>query len=168
MSLVCGPHCDGCPQEAIGERRILPDGKGSSRILIVGDSPWKDEIKQGKPFAGAAGAYLEKLIRMVGRERSDYIITNTMNCKPPRLQWTDSEEALPAITQCSPYLDELVRAVKPKVIIPLGNVALRRVCGVSGIQARQAYVHDSVFGIPAVPTFHPSFIMQGNHKFFGA
>lgn len=147
---------------------MLPDGKGSSGILIVGDSPWKDEVKKGIPFAGAAGSYLDRLIRMIGRQREDFLITNTMCCKPPALNWTDSEAAQPAITQCSPYLDETVRAMKPKVIIPMGNVALRRVCGVSGIQARQAYIHDSVWGIPAVPTFHPSFIMQGNHKFFGA
>lgn len=166
--MVNGPHCDGCPQQEVGEKRLLPDGKGSSGILVVGDSPWKDEIRLGRPFAGAAGSYLDRLIRMAGRSRGDYLVTNTMCCKPQWLQWTDKDEAQPAITQCGPYLDETVRAMKPRVIIPLGNVALRRCCGVSGIQARQSYVHDSVWGIPAVPTFHPSFIMQNNHKFFGA
>lgn len=166
--MVEGPHCEGCPQQAWGEKRLLPDGKGSSGILIVGDSPWKDEIRLGKPFAGAAGSYLDRLIRMVGRERQDFTVTNTMCCKPPHLNWTDKDVAAAAIAHCSPYLDETIKSLKPKVIIPLGNVALRRVCGVSGIQARQAYVHDTSYGIPAVPTFHPSFIMQSNHKYFGA
>lgn len=165
---VTGPHCDGCPQQEVGEKRLLPDGKGTSGILIVGDSPWKDEVRLGRPFAGAAGSYLDRLIRMIGRKREDFLVTNTMCCKPQWLNWTDKDEAGPAIAQCGPYLDETVRAMKPKVIIPLGNVALRRCCGVSGIQARQAYVHESVWGIPAVPTFHPSFIMQANHKYFGA
>lgn len=166
--MVEGPYCSGCSQQEVGEKRLLPDGRGSSGILIVGDSPWNDEIRQGKPFAGAAGSYLDRLIRMIGRSRSDFLITNTMCCRPPRLGWTDSDESAPAITQCGPYLDDTIRAMKPKVIIPLGNVALRRCCGVSGIQARQAYVHDTHWGIPAVPTFHPSFIMQSNHKYFGA
>ena len=165
---VTGKYCEGCPQQEVGEKRLLPDGKGSSGVLIVGDSPWKDEIRLGKPFAGAAGSYLDRLIRMIGRARVDFTITNTMCCKPPRLGFTDADESGPAIAQCGPYLDDTVAAMKPKVIIPLGNVAMRRCCGVSGIQSRQAYVHESVWGIPAVPTFHPSFILQNNHKYFGA
>ena len=58
-----------------------------------------------------------------------------------------------------------LKRVKPKVIIPVGNVALRRICNVSGINAHQCYVHDTPYGIPAVPTFHPSFVMQDNFKY---
>jgi DNA polymerase I-like protein with 3'-5' exonuclease and polymerase domains len=46
----------------------------------------------------------------------------------------------------------------------MGNVALRRICGLSGINAHQCYVHDTPYGIPAIPTFHPSFVMQDQLK----
>ncbi|KKM23989.1 hypothetical protein LCGC14_1609680, partial [marine sediment metagenome] len=93
------------------------------------------------------------------------------NCKPPTLNWTDQNfrpEVAKAFAQCAPYLDDLVAQFKPRVVVPMGNVALRRSCGVSGIESRHSYVHESVWGIPAIPTFHPSYIMQGNQKMGGA
>ncbi|KKK77820.1 hypothetical protein LCGC14_2849750, partial [marine sediment metagenome] len=90
-----------------------------------------------------------------------YVVSN---CKPPTLNWTDQHwrpEVAKALAQCAPYLDDLVAQFKPRVVVPMGNVALRRSCGVSGIESRHSYVHESVWGIPAIPTFHPSYIMQG-------
>jgi len=92
-----------------------------------------------------------------------YIVSN---CKAPRLNFYDyaGPEAIAIIEHCRPYLDELIEKVRPKVIIPMGNVALRRICNVSGIQAHQCYVIDTNYGVPAIPTYHPSFIMQDQLK----
>lgn len=145
-----------------------PEGNGSSKILLLAESPWVDEIKAGRPFSGAAGSYLDKLLRMTGIDRFSLYITNVVNCKIPYLGYLDQFEAAPTIEQCRNYLDEAVRVVKPRVILALGNVALRAACGVTGITSRQAYTHDSHYGIPCIPTFHPSYLMRGAHKLFGA
>jgi len=149
-------------------RLVGTDGTGSNGILIVGDSPWREEVAVGKPFAGAAGAYLDRTLRRLGCERESFLIANSMWCKPVELGWTDSPAAYEALRHCRPYLDHAISAMQPRVIITLGNVALQRVCGVSGLQARHAYVHESEYGIPVVPTFHPSFVMQGNQKYSAA
>lgn len=166
--LVEGPHCAGCLQQPVGERLVRPDGRGTSKIMLVGDSPWKDEIKAGKPFAGAAGQFLDRhIFGRLGVRREDFLLTNAMWCKPPALNWTDhaSPEAMAALDHCSPYLDELIAMAKPKVIMALGNVAMRRLLGFGGIQKQQAYVHESSkYGV-VIPTFHPSFLMQDNHKY---
>lgn len=165
---VGGPHCAGCPQDPKGVRLVGTDGTGSNGILIVGDSPWRDEVAAIRPFAGAAGAYLDRILRRLGCERDAFLIANSMWCKPPELGWTDSPAAYEAMRHCRPYLDHVIAAMQPKVIVALGNVALQRVCGVSGLKARHAYVHESLYGIPVVPTFHPSFVMQGNQKYSAA
>lgn len=165
---VQGPHCGGCDNRQAGIRMIPPDGKGYSGVMIVGDSGWEWEAKEGKPFAGPAGQFLDKhIFRRLGVQRDAFTLTNTTWCKAPRLNFYDyaGPEATAIIEHCRPYLDELIEKVKPKVIIPMGNVALRRVCNVSGIQSHQCYVIDTPYGIPAVPTFHPSFVMQDNLKF---
>jgi uracil-DNA glycosylase len=163
-----GPYCGDCPHAPLGVRFIPPDGSGTSGILLVGDSPWKDEIREGRPFAGAAGGTLNRMFQLIGMERGDTMITNTIWCQPTRLHWMDYpgryKDANDAIEHCRPNLDDLMEQVRPKVLVPLGNVALRRVCGVSGIEDHAGYVLATPYGIPAVPTYHPSFVMQGHQK----
>jgi uracil-DNA glycosylase family 4 len=134
--------------------------------MCIGESPWYDEIAAGAPFAGAAGSVFDRLLQRVDLDRRDVIVTNSAWCRSRRLGWYDSRdpEAAMSMAQCRPYLDALINRMKPKVLVPMGNVALRRVCGVSGIESYAGYVLDTVYGIPAVPTFHPSYIMQGNQK----
>lgn len=166
---VCGPHCGGCVNAAHGGRIIPPDGDGTSGIMLVGDSPWKDEQVAGRVFTGAAGDYLGKVLERMGIKRDTLTIANSMWCSPPTLGWTDYPErypaALSALRQCEPYLDELIAARKPSVIVPMGVVALRRICDVRAtIEARHSYPYETHWGIPAVPTFHPSGVMQGKQK----
>jgi uracil-DNA glycosylase len=164
--MVTGPHCESCPQQPYGQALVTFNGTSTSGIMCVGESPWYDEIAAGTPFAGAAGSVFDRLLQRVDLDRRDVIVTNSAWCKAPRLGFYDSRDpnAAMAMAQCRPYLDALIDRMKPKVLVPMGNVALRRVCGVSGIESYAGYVLDTVYGIPAVPTFHPSYIMQGNQK----
>lgn len=165
---VCGSRCTGCPQEFVGERYIPEDGTAASGMLFVGDSPWKDEVSQGRNFAGAAGSVYETWLTWLGLTRELVTTANVMWCKPPHLGWTDAKRLSPAAyaaaQNCRPYLDDVVARNKPRVIVPMGNVALTRVTGAVGIEKNQGYVHDSLWGIPAVPVFHPSYVMQGKQK----
>ncbi len=169
MSLVNGPHCEGCAMRTVGERFVPSVGTGSSSILICADSPWYEEIATGRPFSGAAGSMLDRLLRRVGIERDSLKIINTIQCRPPRLGWMDNAANIPeaqaAIDHCKPHLDDVIESMHPKVIVPMGNVALNRICGVSDIATRQAYFTPTPYNIWAIPTFHPSYIMQGNQKY---
>src|SRR6267142_2642829 len=153
-------------------RFILPEGSGSSGILILGDSPWREEVKTGKPFSGAAGFVFNMWLSLIGIERDSLTVTNTIWYPPPHLGWTDkwaykpssNPDCMAAVEECRPLLDKLIAERKPKVIIPMGNVALRRICNVSGIEEHAGYVMPTAYGIPAIPTYHPSYVMKGNHK----
>jgi len=168
--LVQGPYCDKCHYQHTGGRRIEPDGSGSNGICIVGDSPWKEEILANRNFSGASGRWLDTILSKRGLTREEFTVTNSYWCSPPALGMNDEPwkypEAEYAQKQCKPYLDNLVAKRVPKVFIALGNVALRRLTGFEGIEGNHAYVIPSVYeGIPAVPTFHPSSIIQGNWKY---
>lgn len=165
---VIGPYCHDCPHRDLGVRFVEPDGSGTSGILLVGDSPWVDEIRLGRNFSGAAGGMLDRQLQLVNIQRADVTVANTIWCKPTRLGWMDYpnryKDANEAIEHCRPNLDDLIERMRPKVIVPLGNVALRRVCGVSGIEAHAGYVVPTPYGVPAVPTFHPAFVQRGQQK----
>lgn len=163
-----GPHCGTCQHQTVGVRFIEPDGSGTSGILLVGDSPWLDEIRVGRNFSGAAGYTLDRQLQLVNIDRADVIVANTTWCKPKFLGWMDNPRRYPdandAIEHCRPNLDNLIERARPKVILPLGNVALRRVCGVSGIEAHAGYVLPTPYGVPAVATYHPAFVQRGQQK----
>ena len=135
-----GCHCPGCPQQPYGQALVTFNGTSTSGIMCIGESPYTDEIAQGYPFAGAAGSVFDRLLQRVDLDRRDVIVTNSAWCKAPRLGFYDSRDpnAAMAMAQCRPYLDALIDRMKPKVLVPMGNVALRRVCGVSGIES---YAH---------------------------
>lgn len=169
QSKVEGKYCEGCPYQQTGVRRVLPDGSGASGILIVGDSPWMSEVAAGRPFAGASGSWLDNILAKRGLDRGDFLVSNSLWCKPPSLGMNDDPESYPeaqlAQQQCRPYLDDLIQDRKPKVILALGNVALKRLTGHTDIQYNHAYLFQSQYGIPVIPTFHPSGILQANHKY---
>lgn len=174
---VQGPLCGGCPLEHKGEIFIPFTGLGTNRVMLVLDSGWKWEAQNvrivnaqrvGTPLSGPSGWFVERNLGRIGAARQEFIIANTYWCKAPHLGYTDHPERYPdaaiALQHCRPYLDELIERTQPKVIVPMGNVALRRITGLTGIERHNAYYVPTPYGIPAIPTFHPSYILQGNQK----
>lgn len=186
MTKVNGPQCSGCPFEDRGEIFIPPDGAGDNGVMLVGDSGWVSEaaalrtidgLTVGTPFSGPSGAYIERALKLVRKlfpdaHRSSFTITNSTWCKAPALGIMDHPEkhpdAVAATDHCSPYLDHLIYERNPKVLVPLGGVALRRLTGQTSITQCHAYMLPTRYGIPAIPAYHPSFILQGNRRMTAA
>lgn len=149
--------------------------------MFVGDSGWQFEANTkrwqngqqvGTPVSGPTGWWMERNLKRIGSQLDDFIFANSTWCRAPHLGFFDNPNKFPdaalATEHCRPYLDELIERFKPQAFIPMGNVALRRIAGISGIEKNHAYWVDTPYGIPAIPTFHPSFILKGNQKLSGA
>lgn len=164
---VDGKYCSGCSYQDTGVRWVPPDGNGTNSVLMVGDSPWVEEVGAARPFVGASGRWLDGILNKRGLVRDDFLITNGGTwCKPPTLGMNDEPDKYPdaqmAMAQCRRYLDDLISERKPKVLVALGNVALKRLTGFTNIEANHSYLIQTDYNIPCVPTFHPSGILQGN------
>ena len=129
--------------------------------MFIGEGPGADEDAQGVPFVGRAGQLLTRMIGAMGRDRASddpakaVYIANIVKCRPPGNRNPLPEEA----KACTGYLYRQISLVKPKVIVLLGNVALKFLTGRSGIMgARGKWIE--VCGIPAMPTFHPSYVIR--------
>lgn len=177
---VEGPICDTCTHREDGQIHIPFSGAGTNKVMLIGDSGWLNEASTtrvinghtcGSPFSGPSGYFINRQLRRIGANRDDFLIANALWCRAKHLGWTDHPEKFPdaalALEHCRPYLDELINRMQPKALVPMGNVALKRVTGLTGIQSLQSYIVDTPYGIPAIPTFHPSAIMQGNQKLAG-
>lgn len=67
---------DGCSLAATATNLVFADGNPNSGLMLVGEGPGAEEDRAGKPFVGASGQFLDKMLASIGLDRSRYLITN--------------------------------------------------------------------------------------------
>jgi len=124
----------------------------SSGIIFIGEAPGKNEDLQGRPFVGAAGKFLDKLLQSIGLTRDEVYVSNTVKYRPPDNREPTEEEK----NSCRVWLNAELVYIKPKVIVPLGKHALERFVPGAKISAShgEAFSHPS--NIPIFAMYHPA------------
>ena len=98
------------------------EGSPQAEVMFVGEGPGYHEDRQGRPFVGPAGAFLNELLASVGLDRGTVFITNVVKHRPP-----ENRDPLPEeIAACSEYLTRQIEAINPKVIVTLGRFSMAR------------------------------------------
>lgn len=154
-----------CRKCELCEKRnmVVPGaGSGCPKVLIIGEAPGGDEDRQGIPFIGAAGRYLDKWLDAVNLDRNkDCFIGNIVKCRPPGNRDPETDE----IYSCMPYLERQIAILKPEIILTLGRISGRIITGEdSGIGRMRGRIY-SYKGIPVVPTYHPSAVLRYPEKY---
>lgn len=98
------------------------EGNPDADLLFIGEAPGAQEDREGRPFVGAAGRFLEEMLSSIGLTRDDVFITNVVKYRPPGNR--DPEPA--EIEACWPYLEEQIETIDPALIITLGRHAMNR------------------------------------------
>lgn len=153
--------CRKCGLWKFKRNYVFGEGDPSSRVMFVGEAPGLNEDIQGRPFVGAAGKLLTKLIEEVlGIRREKVYITNVLKCRPPNNRDPAKEE----IDACTPYLDKQVVIIKPKMIVTLGRHSTKYILSRIGIKVKGVTrVRGKVFSgeylglnLRVYPTYHPA------------
>lgn len=106
-----------------GTIKAVPgEGPADAKIMFIGEAPGFNEDRQGLPFVGAAGKFLEELLALAGLRRSDVFIANVVKHRPPNNRDPEPEE----ITACAAYLDRQIAAIDPRVIVTLGRFSMAK------------------------------------------
>ncbi|MFL5895985.1 MAG: uracil-DNA glycosylase [Thermoleophilaceae bacterium] len=151
---MCDSHA--CPLAQTRTKLVFGAGNADADLMFVGEAPGGQEDKQGLPFVGPAGKFLDKLLEEVGLERGDVFITNIICCRPPGNRDPAPEE----IEACKPYLYRKIELIEPKVICTLGNFATKLLTGsplgITKVHGRpqRREVGDRV--VVLFPLFHPA------------
>lgn len=147
--------CNRCKLRAGCTQVVFGEGDVHAKLMFVGEGPGADEDIQGRPFVGAAGQLLDRMIAAMGFARSEVYIANVVKCRPPNNRNPEPEEA----EACRPYLDRQIELVKPEAIVLLGAVALLNLMNMTGIRrCRGKWL--SYRNIPVMPTFHPAYLLR--------
>ena len=109
---------------------VFGDGNVDSRIVLVGEAPGRTEVEQGKPFVGQAGKNLEEFITILGIVREDLYITNVVKFRPIRFNPDSGQESNRTPTKeeiriSTDFIEQELSAIKPRLVVSLGNIALR-------------------------------------------
>jgi uracil-DNA glycosylase family 4 len=137
-------RCPACNTEDV----VLPSGNPKSLILIIGERPGEEEIKQGKPLVGAVGTIIRKELAFMGVDMNQFRITNLWLHTP-----NDNEKCFSWCVESA-----IKEAIGKRVILLLGSDSVKYftnkdVSKVAGLKVSSPLLSAPI--IMASP--HPSF-----------
>jgi DNA polymerase len=144
-------QCTRCPLHEGRTRAVPGEGPPNADIMLIGEGPGFHEDRQGRPFVGAAGKFLEELLNNIGYKRSDVFIANVVKCRPPNNRDPKPEE----LEACRDYLERQIELINPKIIVTLGRYSMYRYfpdASISKIHGQPKRVGNRL----VVPMFHPA------------
>ena len=130
-------------------------GDPNAEIMFIGEGPGYNEDKQGLPFVGRSGDYLEKLLKIINLDRKQVFIANVVKHRPP-----ENRDPLPdEMAACKPYLDRQIEIIHPLVIVTLGRFSMGRYFPngkITQIHGQPKYEDGRAY----LPLFHPAAVLR--------
>jgi uracil-DNA glycosylase family 4 len=151
--------CSGC--YLFGSRQVVYEGNKNASVVILGESPGQTEIMQNRPFVGRAGKELDIGLEKAEIIRADCFIANSARCMISR-DTKKSQKAIKNILEhCRCNVDIVMKTIKPKAVIVLGDIALRQLTKLRGITKHHGTIFwNEEYSCWVCPTYHPSYVMQ--------
>lgn len=150
-------QCFNCPQ--LAEKRnhtVFGEGSVRPRVVFFGEAPGADEDRTGRPFVGAAGGLLTKMIEACKFVREDVYILNTIKCRPPNNRNPELAER----EQCRGFYRQQLDLLQPEYIVCLGAVAaqelLQTKMSVGSLRGKFHRYHTS----KVLVTYHPAYLLR--------
>lgn len=155
--------CDGCTLK--GWAKVPGQVGTDNRIVFIGEAPGYDEVEQDKPFVGAAGKYLNELLKEAGLDRNSLYISNTCLCHPVDENGKNRRPTKEEIDCCNKRLLKSIEAINPNVIVSLGATALYALVRPQPLDeiklgdyvGKELKSKNNYF---VIPTYHPSFLLR--------
>lgn len=148
-----------CKLKSVATQPVYEIYPPTSGIVFIGEAPGKNEDMEGKPFVGAAGKFLDEMLKSIKLKREDVYVSNVVKYRPPDNREPSDEEK----KGCRIWLNAELLFINPKVIVPLGKHALERFVSGANISASHglAFSHSSSIAIfamyhPAVALYNPA------------
>jgi DNA polymerase len=140
---------------------VIFRGSLDAKLLILGEAPGWHENNQKIPFVGASGYLLSEQLFKAGLDESECIFINSVFRMPTDINGkircpTDNE-----IEHYRPYVSQIIREVKPDIILALGNSACYSLIQEKGITSLRGGWYGNI-----LPTFHPSYILRNPDKLY--
>jgi DNA polymerase len=160
--------CQKCELYKTRIKTVFGEGDPDAKLMFVGEGPGYEEDKQGRPFVGAAGELLTKIILAMGLTREKVYIANIVKCHPlkipdPYLRNNDRPPNKQEIENCLPFLKKQIMIIRPRIICCLGSTAAsvltKREEPISELRGK-IFKYEEDNGIEIIPTYHPAALLR--------
>lgn len=149
-------ECTRCVLHAGRTHLVFGEGSPQARVVFVGEGPGRDEDAAGRPFVGAAGQLLDRIIIAMGMTRESVYICNVVKCRPPGNRTPEPTER----RICGPFVKRQLAVIEPKAVVALGATAaaylLDTETPISRLRGR-FHIKDN---LKIMPTYHPAFLLR--------
>jgi uracil-DNA glycosylase len=112
------------------EPPAVTQGSLGAMMMTIGQAPGITEVETGRPFNAGSGKRLFEWLEKAGIEeewfRETQYMTSVTKCYPGRAKGGGGDRVPKRSEQklCRPFFDEEVRLVQPKLMIPIGRLAI--------------------------------------------
>ena len=147
------PHCE---LQRGARNLVFNGGISGARVMILDEAPGREEDLYGLPFAGPAGALLDKMLAGIGLNRTENVYIGTV------IPWrpTQNREPKPEeIAMMLPFLRRHVALAAPDVLICMGNISCSAILGKRGVKKLRGQWQDGL-GLPVLPIMHPKTLLR--------
>tara|TARA_R110002126_G_scaffold39239_10_gene116620 strand:- start:230 stop:1057 length:828 start_codon:yes stop_codon:yes gene_type:complete len=157
----------GCPLRNTARNTVFARGNPAAKIMMIGEAPGRDEDMEGLPFVGPAGHLLDRIFASIGLAPDQLYLTNVINWRPPGNRSPTQDE----IATCLPFIERHIALIKPDILVLGGGIAAQSLLGASDsitklrghwadYALRDAAGEPTGTTIPALPTFHPAYLLR--------
>lgn len=147
-------ECTACRLHRTRTQAVPGEGHPSVSIMFIGEAPGANEDREGRPFIGRAGRFLDELLAASGLDRRRVFITSSVKCRPPGNR-TPKDDELDTCRRL--WLERQIELVNPGIIVLLGKTPLRQLFGEK--KASLADLHGQIRernGRRYLLTYHPA------------
>ena len=180
-------QCERCPLAETRTQVVINDLKANVwgnddfdqehwqgwQVFLLGEAPGGQEDQKGIPFCGQAGGILNDFLSLAQLERAEVYISNVVKCRPvkpsTRGKYGNYANRKPKKAEqdaCRPWLEEEIRFVQPKLLVPLGNVPLSFVLGKTAAigEYHGKYFWSDRLQVGVFPLYHPAALIYDASK----
>ncbi len=154
-----------CPDLArTATNLVMSRGNPDAEVVFIGEAPGKNEDLQAKPFVGAAGKFLDEMLRGINLTIKDVYITNIVKYRPP-----GNRDPLPKEKRAFwPFLVTELHCIGPKILVTLGRHSMeyflpgKKITDIHGQPKRITFGSQKLV---ILPLYHPAAALyNGNLK----
>jgi uracil-DNA glycosylase family 4 len=145
-----------CNLKFSARHTVFAAGKFEARVVVVGGMPAADDDREGRPFSGAAGLMLNRMMAGIGMDPATLLTANIIPWRTPG----DRAPTVREVDICRPFLQRLIELVRPDAVLVLGNLPVRILAdgpkaGIHGARGKWFELAAGSAQIRAFATFHP-------------
>jgi len=157
--------CRGCDLWVNATQTVFGEGPRTADVMLVGEQPGDQEDRQGHPFVGPSGQLLDAALEAAGIDRTRVYVTNSVKhfkfVVIERGRRLHKKPNAAEVRACTPWLQEEIRLVKPRVVVALGATAAQALLGKQfRVTQERGRPIPTEFAEAVVATVHPSAVLR--------